>query len=213
MPHDGDRRVGARWSAADRPLPGHRLRIVGEDGRPLPRAARRRDRPGRSVGHAGLLQGATRSPRETIRDGWLHTGDLGYLSDGELFVCGRVKDVIIVNGRKYHPQDLEWAVDDLAGVRRGRVVAFGAAERGRRRSRRHRRRAERHGAGRRADRRDSPARSAICSACYVDDVVLVPSGTVGADDERQGAARGDQGAVRARRARDGGRRPTAGLQA
>ena len=66
------------------------------------------------------------APRhDAIRDGWLRTGDLGYLADGELFVCGRAKDVIIANGRKYHPQDLEWAVDDLAGVRRGRVVAFG----------------------------------------------------------------------------------------
>jgi fatty-acyl-CoA synthase len=68
---------------------------------------------------------------QVLRDGRLRTGDLGYLSDGELFVCGRAKDLIIVNGRKYHPQDLEWAVDDLAGVRRGRVVAFGAPERGR----------------------------------------------------------------------------------
>src|SRR2546427_10871927 len=68
---------------------------------------------------------------QAIRGRWLHTGDLGYLSGGELFVCGRVKDVIIVNGRKYHPQDLEWAVDGLGGVRRGRVVAFGAVESGR----------------------------------------------------------------------------------
>jgi fatty-acyl-CoA synthase len=67
---------------------------------------------------------------QTIRGGWLHTGDLGYLSGGELFVCGRAKDIIIVNGRKFHPQDLEWAVDALAGVRRGRVVAFGAASSG-----------------------------------------------------------------------------------
>jgi fatty-acyl-CoA synthase len=66
-----------------------------------------------------------------IHDSWLYTGDLGYLSHGELFVCGRAKDLIIVNGRKYHPQDLEWAVDDLAGVRKGRVVAFGLAEPGR----------------------------------------------------------------------------------
>ena len=82
---------------------------------------------------------------QTIRDGWLHTGDLGYLSDGELFVCGRAKDIIIVNGRKYHPQDLEWAVDALAGVRRGRVVAFGAAAQRPAGSRGHRRRAERDG--------------------------------------------------------------------
>ena len=63
-----------------------------------------------------------------MRDGWLHTGDLGYLSDGELFVCGRLKDLIVINGRKYHPQDLEWSVEGLPGVRRGRVVAFGARD-------------------------------------------------------------------------------------
>jgi fatty-acyl-CoA synthase len=68
---------------------------------------------------------------QTIRNGWLHTGDLGYLSHGELYVCGRIKDIIIVNGRKYHPQDLEWAVDELAGVRRGRVAAFAATAPGR----------------------------------------------------------------------------------
>jgi len=45
-------------------------------------------------------------------------------------VCGRVKDIIFVNGRKYHPQDVEWAVHDLPGVRRGRVVAFGATGHG-----------------------------------------------------------------------------------
>ncbi len=59
---------------------------------------------------------------------WLHTGDLGYLSGGRLFVCGRVKDVIIVRGRNYYPSDIEWAVTEASGaasVRRGNVVAFG----------------------------------------------------------------------------------------
>jgi fatty-acyl-CoA synthase len=103
---------------------------VGEDGRPLPE---------RHVGEILLAgpsvmlgyYGQDALTAQTIRDGWLHTGDLGYLSGGELFVCGRAKDIIIVNGRKYHPQDLEWAVDTLGGVRRGRVVAFGAVESGR----------------------------------------------------------------------------------
>jgi fatty-acyl-CoA synthase len=112
------------------PLPGHRLQIVGEDGRPLPE---------RHIGEIFLagpsvMLGYYRQEAltaQTLRDGWLRTGDLGYLSGGELFVCGRTKDTIIVNGRKYHPQDLERAVDTLAGVRRGRVVAFGAAESGR----------------------------------------------------------------------------------
>jgi fatty-acyl-CoA synthase len=56
---------------------------------------------------------------------WLHTGDLGYLADGRLFVCGRVKDVIIVRGRNYYPSDIEWAISALPNVRRGNVVAFG----------------------------------------------------------------------------------------
>jgi fatty-acyl-CoA synthase len=56
---------------------------------------------------------------------WLHTGDLGYLAGGRLFVCGRVKDIIIVRGRNYYPSDIEWAVAQLPGIRRGNVVAFG----------------------------------------------------------------------------------------
>jgi fatty-acyl-CoA synthase len=100
------------------------------------------------------------------------------LSDGELFVCGRAKDIIIVNGRKYHPQDLEWGVGDLPGVRRGRVVAFGTAQRG--------------GPDRVVivvERSGSVPSRVLSEAIrhrigdlhglYVDEVVLVPSGTVG----------------------------------
>jgi fatty-acyl-CoA synthase len=112
------------------PLPGHDIRITDEQGRPLPE---------RAIGEI-TLAGPSVTPgyyrdeeltARTIRDGWLHTGDVGYVSNGELFVCGRVKDIIIINGRKYHPQDLEWGIDDLAGIRRGRVVAFGTVDRGR----------------------------------------------------------------------------------
>jgi fatty-acyl-CoA synthase len=58
------------------------------------------------------------------RDGWLNTGDRGYLDDGELFVSGRSKELIIVNGRNIHPQPLEWAVGALPGVRPQCVAAF-----------------------------------------------------------------------------------------
>ena len=55
---------------------------------------------------------------------WLYTGDLGYLVAGEVFICGRLKDMIIVRGRNFYPSDLEWVVSELPGVRRGNVVAF-----------------------------------------------------------------------------------------
>jgi fatty-acyl-CoA synthase len=107
-----------------RPFPGHEIRVSGEDDRPL------RER------HVGEIQlrgpsVMTRYHREpslsedALRDGWLRTGDLGYLADGDLFVCGRRKELIIIHGRNYYPQDLEWAAGAVAGVRRGSVVAFG----------------------------------------------------------------------------------------
>jgi fatty-acyl-CoA synthase len=61
----------------------------------------------------------------TFHDGWLKTGDLAYLVDGELVICGRIKDVIIVGGRNVFPEDVERAVADVDGVRPGNVIAFG----------------------------------------------------------------------------------------
>ena len=60
-----------------------------------------------------------------FHDDWLKTGDLAYLVDGELVICGRIKDVIIVGGRNVFPEDVERAVADVEGVRPGNVIAFG----------------------------------------------------------------------------------------
>jgi fatty-acyl-CoA synthase len=60
-----------------------------------------------------------------FHDGWLRTGDLAYLVDGELVVCGRIKDVIIVGGRNVFPEDVERAAAGVEGVRAGNVIAFG----------------------------------------------------------------------------------------
>jgi fatty-acyl-CoA synthase len=158
------------------PFPGHQIRIADEQGRTLPE---------RAIGEIGLA-GPSVTPgyykneeltARTIRDGWLHTGDLGYLSDGELFVCGRVKDIIIINGRKYHPQDLEWGIGDLAGIRPGRVAAFGSVAHGR---------ADRavivvEPSGTvPADTLTDSIRRRIADLCglLIDDVVLAPRGTV-----------------------------------
>jgi fatty-acyl-CoA synthase len=157
-------------------LPGHQVRIMDERGQSSPE---------RHIGEIALAGPSVTTgyyrdevlTRRTIRGGWLYTGDLGYVSNGELFVCGRVKDIIVINGRKFHPQDLEWGIGDLAGIKRGRVVAFGTAERGKPD------RAvivvEPSGtvpAGRLTD----AIRGRIADLCglLVDDVVFVPSGTV-----------------------------------
>jgi fatty-acyl-CoA synthase len=68
--------------------------------------------------------------REAVRSGWLHTGDLGYLVAGTLHICGRIKDLIIIRGANFYPQDLEWLLADLPGLRRDNVVAFSVVEQG-----------------------------------------------------------------------------------
>jgi fatty-acyl-CoA synthase len=75
------------------------------------------------------MVGYFRQPEETARvlapDGWLDTGDLGFLDGGEIVLTGRRKDLMIVNGRNIWPQDLEWTCEaELAAVRSGDVAAF-----------------------------------------------------------------------------------------
>ena len=57
-------------------------------------------------------------------DGWLDTGDMGYLSNGYLYIVGRAKDMIIINGKNHWPQDIEWAVEQLPGFKAGDIAAF-----------------------------------------------------------------------------------------
>jgi acyl-CoA synthetase (AMP-forming)/AMP-acid ligase II len=62
---------------------------------------------------------------QALHDGWLDSGDLGFTHDGELFVCGRHKDIVIVRGANHAPEEFEAALDELAGVRTGCAVAVG----------------------------------------------------------------------------------------
>lgn len=110
-----------------RPIPGTEVAIIGIEGERLPE---------RRVGEITIrsncmLTGYYRRPDLTaalIHDGWLATGDLGYLVDGELYVCGRKKDLIIVGGRNVYPQDLEAIADGMPAIQPGRAVAFGLTD-------------------------------------------------------------------------------------
>jgi 1-acyl-sn-glycerol-3-phosphate acyltransferase len=110
-----------------RPLPGHQVRIVDESGRELPdRTQGRLQFKGPSA-----TSGYFRNPEKTralFQGDWLDTGDLGYSAGGELYLTGRVKDVIIQGGRNIHPQELEEAVGDIPGIRRGCVAVFASAD-------------------------------------------------------------------------------------
>ncbi len=106
-------------------VPGMEMKIVDP--------ATRHELPERHVGEL-LLRGTSVTPgyykREAattalFHDGWLCTGDLAYVLDGQLVICGRIKDVIIVGGRNVFPEDIERAVGLLDGVRAGNVIAFG----------------------------------------------------------------------------------------
>ncbi|VXC87937.1 fatty acyl-AMP ligase [Sphingomonas sp. AX6] len=88
--------------------------------------------PERAIGKVwckgpSVMVGYFRDPEATdacMADGWLDTGDMGYLSDGYVYIVGRAKDMIIVNGKNHWPQDIEWAVEQLPGFKAGDIAAF-----------------------------------------------------------------------------------------
>ena len=118
--------AGREIVSVGRPVPGFELRIVDtmgdEAGADLPagRVGRVWARgPSLMAGYLGDPAGTARA----LREGWLDTGDLGFLDGGELFLTGRAKDVVILRGRNHAPEEIERAVDVLPAVRTGCAVA------------------------------------------------------------------------------------------
>ena len=111
-------------ASCGRSFPEHEIKIIDGEGNSL--GERRVGEillRGPSVAN-GYFEDAD-ATASTWCDGWLHTGDLGYLAGGNLHVCGRSKDLIIVHGWNYHAQDIEWEAAQIQGSRKGNVVAFG----------------------------------------------------------------------------------------
>ena len=106
-----------------KPLPDMEVVIRGENGK---------SRGDHQIGKVwcrgpSVMHSYFRNPEATedcLVDGWLDTGDMGYLADGYLFIVGRAKDMIIINGKNHWPQDIEWAVEQLPGFNHGDIAAF-----------------------------------------------------------------------------------------
>ena len=107
-----------------RPVTGMEIEIRGPEGELL---------PDRGIGKvyvrgASVMHSYFRDEESTkaclSEDGWLDTGDMGYMSKGYIFIVGRAKDMIIINGRNHWPQDIEWAVEQLPGFKSGDIAAF-----------------------------------------------------------------------------------------
>ena len=126
---------GAGTPAQERP---RRYRAIVNCGKPVKgmeieiRDASGEELPERGIGKvwvrgSSVMVGYYRDPEATeacMKDGWLDTGDMGYMSGGYIFIVGRAKDMIIINGKNHWPQDIEWAVEQLPGFKSGDIAAF-----------------------------------------------------------------------------------------
>jgi 1-acyl-sn-glycerol-3-phosphate acyltransferase len=114
--------------ACGRPVPGHEIRIVDEAGREVQeRREGRLEFRGPSA-TSGYFHNEAKT-RELFRGGWLDSGDQAYIANGDVFITGRIKDIIIRAGQHVYPQELEEAVGDIAGATKGAVAAFGVSDR------------------------------------------------------------------------------------
>ena len=115
------------FAACGRPLPGYQLRIVDASGRELPER-----RTGRlQFQGPSATSGYYRNPElsQQLMDGdWLETGDLAYMAGGDLYLTGRSKEMIIRAGRNIFPYEIEQAIGEIAGVRKGCVAVFGSTD-------------------------------------------------------------------------------------
>lgn len=116
-----------RFVACGRPLPRHEIRIVDEADRELgERQVGRLQFTGPSA-----TSGYFRNPEATaslVRNGWLDSGDYAYMVESEVYITGRAKDLIIRGGRNIYPYELEEAIGNLPGIRKGNVAVFGSVD-------------------------------------------------------------------------------------
>ena len=116
-----------RFVACGRPLPEHEIRIVDAAGKELPERREGRLQFRGPSATAGYYRNAA-ATRQLIVGDWLDSGDFAYLAGGEVYPTGRAKDIIIKGGRNLYPQELEEAVGNIPGIRKGNVAVFGSRD-------------------------------------------------------------------------------------
>ena len=116
-----------RFASSGLPLANHQIRVIDPAGHELPERHEGRLEFHGPSSTSGYYREAEKT--RTLFDGeWLDTGDLAYIAKGELFITGRIKDIIIRAGRNIYPHELEEAVGNIAGIRTGRVAVFGSED-------------------------------------------------------------------------------------
>lgn len=120
-----DEREAVRLASVGRAIPYCELRIAGDDDQPM---------PAQRVGHihirgdnvtGGYYEDPAVNAATFTADGWLRTGDLGLIHQGELYITGRHKEILFVNGQNYYPYDLERIAEEVPGLELGKVVVAG----------------------------------------------------------------------------------------
>ena len=127
-PAAGDDPGPLRFVSCGRALPDHELAVFGDDGGPAPERVQGRVRFRGPSTTRGYYRNEEATRDLVGADGWLDSGDLGYLADGDLFLTGRAKDLIIKAGRNVYPQEAEATAGGVPGVRTGCVAAFGVTD-------------------------------------------------------------------------------------
>jgi 1-acyl-sn-glycerol-3-phosphate acyltransferase len=127
QPAREDDRMALEMVSCGRVLPGHEIRIVDDKGQPCEeRREGRLEFRGPSA-TAGYFRNDVKT-RELFHDGWLDSGDQAYVANGEVFVTGRIKDIIIRAGRHIYPQEIEEAVGQIPGIVKNGVAVFGMSD-------------------------------------------------------------------------------------
>ena len=126
-PAQVDDRNALAFPSCGVPLPGHQVRVIDQAGHELPeRQEGRLEFRGPSC-TSGYYRDADKT-QALFDEDWLDSGDRAYIANGEIYITGRIKDIIIRAGRNIYPHELEEAVGNIEGIRKGRVAVFGSED-------------------------------------------------------------------------------------